>query len=412
MAGDLGQLSLFLAIAITICIMIPFRFFVSINKELLIIQILWSLCFFCSLLALGSLIYCYIISDFTILNVVNNSHTDKPMIYKITGAWSNHEGSMLLMLLAISCFSFLFAIFPARNNIRLVINTLIIQAIIVFGTILFIICKSNPFEKIFPSPINGLGLNPILQDIGIAFHPPVLYLGYVGFSIAFSASIAAMLSDQIGKQWAQIIRPWVLLAWSFLTLGITSGSWWAYRELGWGGYWFWDPVENASLMPWLSGTALLHSIIVATRTNNFKSWTVLLAISTFSLSLTGTFLIRSGLITSVHSFANDPDRGIWILIYLGILTGTALIIYAFKASKIPTGNAFPIISKEFFILSNNIIFVIATLVIVIATFYPLVFEMIYNKQVAIGPLYFNTIFAPMVIVLLLLCTIWNECKAG
>ena len=294
-----------------------------------------SLQFFFVLGAFFTLMFAYIISDFSILNVYKNSHTAKPLLYKITGVWGNHEGSMVLWVLILALFGGMVALFGGNLPPTLKARTLSVQSMVAFGFLLFILATSNPFERLNPPPIDGRDLNPLLQDIGLALHPPMLYVGYVGFSISFSFAIAALIEGKVDAAWARWVRPWTLLAWIFLTAGILLGSWWAYYELGWGGWWYWDPVENASFMPWLVGTALLHSAVVVEKRDALKSWTILLAILTFSLSLIGTFLVRSGVLTSVHAFATDPERGVFILLLLKtkvsfLLKKTSCIIFEFK----------------------------------------------------------------------------------
>ena len=295
---------------------------------------------FLVILAFGALTQAYVTSDFSVANVVANSHSAKPLIYKISGVWGNHEGSMLLWALILSLFGAAVAIFGANLPDTLRSRVLAVQALIGVGFLAFLLFTSNPFERVSPAPIDGNGLNPLLQDPGLAFHPPLLYLGYVGFSVTYAFAIAALLEGRVDAAWARWVRPWTLAAWCFLTLGIALGSWWAYYILGWGGFWFWDPVENASLMPWLAGTALLHSAIVVEKRDALKSWTVLLAILAFSLSLLGTFLVRSGVLTSVHAFAQDPARGMFILAFLLLVTGGGLTLYAWRAPKLTPGGLF------------------------------------------------------------------------
>ena len=288
-------------------------------------------------LAFGALTHAYIVSDFSVIGVAENSHTVKPLLYKISGVWGNHEGSMVLWVLVLSLFGAAVAAFGNNLPPTLKARTLAIQAMIGVGFIAFVLFTSNPFTRLDPAPIEGNGLNPLLQDPGLAFHPPMLYLGYVGFSVAFSFAVAALLEGRVDSAWARWVRPWTLAAWTCLTLGIGLGSWWAYYELGWGGWWFWDPVENASFIPWLTGTALLHSAIVVERREALKSWTILLAIITFSLSLLGTFLVRSGILTSVHAFAADPERGVFVLILLSIAIGGSFTLYALRAPSMDGG---------------------------------------------------------------------------
>ena len=347
--------------------------------------------------AFGCLIHVYLISDFSVVNVASNSHTDKPLIYKISGAWGNHEGSLLLWVLILSLFGAAVAIFGKNLPPALKARVLAIQAMIAIGFYLFILLTSNPFERIFPPPLNGQGLNPLLQDPGLAFHPPMLYLGYVGFSITFSFAIAALIEGRVDPAWARWVRPWALAAWCFLTAGIALGSWWAYYELGWGGWWFWDPVENASFMPWLAGTALLHSATVVEKRDTLKGWTVLLAIITFSLSLLGTFLVRSGVLTSVHAFATDPSRGIFILVMLIIVVGGSLALYSWRGPQLANRGLFRPLSREGALLFNNLVMITATGAILLGTLYPLLLDALDGGKVSVGAPFFNAVFIPLMI---------------
>jgi cytochrome c-type biogenesis protein CcmF len=323
-----------------------------------------------------ALTFAYLNSDFSVLNVVQNSHSAKPLIYKISGVWGNHEGSMLLWVLILALFGGVVAL--ARNSIpmRLQANTLAVQASITIAFLLFILTTSNPFTRVIPAPLEGQDLNPLLQDPGLAIHPPLLYIGYVGFSISFAFACAALLDGRIDAVWARIVRPWTLGAWAFLTLGIAMGSYWAYYELGWGGWWFWDPVENASLMPWLAGTALVHSTVVMEKRDALKVWTILLAILTFSLSLLGTFLVRSGVLTSVHSFAVDPERGTFILGILILFIGGSLALFAWRAPMLKQGGLFAPISREGALVLNNLFLATACATVFIGTLYPLALEVL------------------------------------
>ncbi|HKJ62728.1 MAG TPA: heme lyase CcmF/NrfE family subunit, partial [Hyphomicrobiales bacterium] len=325
-------------------------------------------------IAFAALTHAYVTSDFSLLNVAENSNSAMPLIYRITATWGNHEGSMLLWVLILSVFGSAVAVFGNNLPATLKARVLSIQGMIGAGFLAFILFTSNPFWRIFPAPANGQELNPLLQDIGLAIHPPFLYLGYVGFSMAFSFSVAALIEGRIDAAWARWVRPWVLAAWCLLTIGITLGSFWAYYELGWGGWWFWDPVENASFMPWLAGTALLHSALVMERRQSLVNWTILLGIITFSLSLIGTFLVRSGIITSVHSFAMDPERGVFVLGLLAIATGGALALYAWRAPMIRQSTPFTAISRESSLVLNNVILVSAAATVMLGTFYPLLIE--------------------------------------
>ncbi len=343
----------------------------------------------------AALTYGYVVSDFSILNVAQNSHSAKPLLYKISGVWSNHEGSMLLWVLILSLFGAALASFGGNLPPSLRARALGVQGLIGIAFLTFILFTSNPFERIVPAPFDGNGLNPLLQDPGLAFHPPFLYLGYVGFSVAFSFAIAALLEGRVDPAWARWVRPWTLAAWSFLTLGIALGSWWAYYELGWGGWWFWDPVENASFMPWLAGTALLHSAIVVEKRDALKSWTVLLAIIAFSLSLIGAFLVRSGVLTSVHTFATDPKRGLFILAILILAIGGSLALYAWRAPALRATGSFKPVSREGAIVLNNLLLTTAAATVFIGTLYPLVLDALGGGKISVGAPYFNATFVPI-----------------
>jgi cytochrome c-type biogenesis protein CcmF len=354
-----------------------------------------------ALFAFGALTMAYVVSDFSVVNVFENSHSAKPLIYKISGVWGNHEGSMLLWVLILSLFSALVAVFGTNLPLTLRSLVLAVQGWIASAFYLFILLTSNPFLRIANPPIEGRDLNPVLQDIGLAVHPPLLYLGYVGFSISFSFAIAALIEGRIGAAWARWVRPWTLLAWIFLTLGIAMGSYWAYYELGWGGWWFWDPVENASLMPWLAGTALLHSAVVMEKRNALKIWTILLAILAFSLSLLGTFLVRSGVLTSVHAFATDPTRGVFILAILCIFIGGSLALYAWRAPALAQGGLFAPISREGALVLNNLLLTTACATVFVGTLYPLALETLTGEKISVGAPFFNLTFGPLFVPLLL-----------
>ena len=356
--------------------------------------------FFFVALAFAALAICYVTSDFSVLNVFENSNSHMPFIYRLTSIWGNHEGSMLLWVFILAFFGALVAVFGINLPAVLKANALAVQAWIAAAFHLFILTTSNPFTRIPQAPFEGRDLNPILQDPGLAFHPPMLYLGYVGFSIAFSFAIAALLEGRIDAAWARWVRPWVLGAWMCLTLGIAGGSYWAYYELGWGGFWFWDPVENASLMPWLAGTALLHSAVVMEKRGALKVWTILLAILTFSLSLIGTFLVRSGVLTSVHAFATDPRRGIFILAILIVFIGGALALYAWRAPLLKQGGLFAPISREGALVFNNLFLTTACATVFVGTLYPLALEALTGEKISVGPPFFNSTFGPLFIPLL------------
>jgi cytochrome c-type biogenesis protein CcmF len=348
----------------------------------------------------AALVTLHVSSDFSVVNVFENSHSMKPLIYKITGVWGNHEGSMLLWVSILALFGGMVAIFGNNLPISLRAHVLAVQAWIASAFYLFILMTSNPFLRMANPPIEGQDLNPVLQDIGLAVHPPMLYLGYVGFSISFSFAIAALIEGRIDAAWARWVRPWTLVAWIFLTLGIAMGSYWAYYELGWGGWWFWDPVENASLMPWLAGTALLHSLVVMEKRNALKVWTILLSILAFSLSLLGTFLVRSGVLTSVHAFANDPRRGVFILVILCVFIGGSLSFFAWRASTLKQGGLFAPISREGALVFNNLLLTTACATVFVGTLYPLALEVMTGDKISVGAPFFNLTFGPLFLPLM------------
>ena len=349
-------------------------------------------------LAFGALMWAFVVSDFTVRNVVENSNSLKPMLFKVAATWGSHEGSLLLWTLILALFGGV-AVFGTNIPHALRARTLSVQAWISVGFLTFMLFTSNPFERMLPPPVDGNDLNPLLQDIGLAMHPPLLYVGYVGFSIVFSFAVAALIEGRVDAAWARWVRPWTLAAWMSLTAGIALGSWWAYYELGWGGWWFWDPVENVSFMPWLLGTALLHSAIVTEKRGAFKSWTILLAILTFSLSLLGTFIVRSGLLTSVHAFAVDPERGIYILGLLGISIGGSLTLYAVRAPAMEGGGLFAPVSREGGLLINNLLLAVATGTVLFGTLYPLFLEAITGDKISVGPPFYNASFVPIMLPL-------------
>ncbi|MDX8503030.1 heme lyase CcmF/NrfE family subunit [Mesorhizobium sp. VK4C] len=351
-------------------------------------------------LSFAALATAYAGSDFSAASVWENSHSLQPMIYKITGTWGNHEGSMLLWVLILTFFGALVAVFGNNLPATLKANVIAVQGMIGAAFFLFILATSNPFIRLNPAPIEGRDLNPILQDLGLAIHPPLLYLGYVGFSICFSFSVAALIEGRIDASWARWVRPWTLVAWMFLTGGIAMGSYWAYYELGWGGFWFWDPVENASFMPWLAGTALLHSAIVMEKRSALKIWTLLLAILTFSLSLLGTFLVRSGVLTSVHAFATDPARGVFILCILTLFIGGSLALFALRASRLAAGGLFHPISREGALVLNNLFLTTATATVLVGTLYPLAVEAVTGGKISVGAPFFDLTFGPLMLPLL------------
>ena len=352
-------------------------------------------------LAFAALMFAFVTSDFSIMAVAANSHTAKPLIYKITGVWGNHEGSMLLWVFVLAIYSAAIA-FAKRGSERLTSAALGVQGLLAAAFLLFILFTSDPFHRLDPPPFEGAGLNPLLQDPGLAFHPPMLYTGYVGLSATFAYAAAALITGEADANWARAARPFMLAAWIALTLGITLGSWWAYYDLGWGGFWFWDPVENASLMPWLVATALLHSALATERTGAFRNWTLLLAIFAFSLSLIGTFLVRSGVLTSVHSFANDPERGVYMLGLIFAAIGGALALFAWRAPNLQGGAAFKAVSRETALLLNNLFLSAAAATIFIGTLYPLLLEAVTGERISVGPPYFAITFAPLFVALLIL----------
>jgi cytochrome c-type biogenesis protein CcmF len=347
------------------------------------------------LLSYGCLTYAFLIHDFSVSYVAHNSNTALPTLYLVSGVWGAHEGSLLLWALTLSIWTGLVAFFSKSIPETTVARVLGVLGLVSIGFILFLLLTSNPFERLFPAPLEGRDLNPLLQDPGLAIHPPMLYMGYVGFSVAFAFSIAALLEGRLDSAWARWSRPWTNIAWMFLTIGIALGSWWAYYELGWGGWWFWDPVENASFMPWLVGTALIHSLAASEKRGVFKTWTVLLAIFAFSLSLLGTFLVRSGVLTSVHAFAADPARGLFILIFLAIVVGGSLLLYAIRAPQVKSSVTFELISKESTLLLNNVLLVVTAATILLGTLYPLVIDALGMGKISVGPPYFNAVFIPL-----------------
>ncbi|ABM04721.1 cytochrome c-type biogenesis protein CcmF [Psychromonas ingrahamii 37] len=344
------------------------------------------------------LAYLFLVNDFTVAYIATNSNSAMPWYYRLSAVWGAHEGSLLLWVLLLSMWSMAVALMSKRLPVESVARVLAVLGLLSLGFYLFVLLTSNPFDRTLPYfPVDGRDLNPLLQDIGLIFHPPMLYMGYVGFSVAFAFAIAALMEGRLDSAWAKWSRPWTIAAWTFLTLGIALGSWWAYYELGWGGWWFWDPVENASFMPWLAGTALIHSLAVSEKRGVFKSWTVLLAISAFSLSLLGTFLVRSGVLVSVHAFASDPTRGLFILTYLILVIGGSLLLYAVQASKVKSRGRYSIISRETMLLSNNILLIAALIVVLLGTLLPLVHKEMGLGSISIGEPFFNRIFTVLIV---------------
>jgi cytochrome c-type biogenesis protein CcmF len=346
-------------------------------------------------IAFGCLAYSFVNNDFSVMNVARNSNSELPTQYRFAASWGSHEGSLLLWVFMLSGWSVAVSVFSRHLPDEMVARVLGVMGLISVGFILFMLITSNPFDRLLPAAFEGSDLNPLLQDPGMVIHPPMLYMGYVGFSVAFAFAIAALISGQMDAAWARWSRPWTTVAWVFLTIGIMLGSWWAYYELGWGGWWFWDPVENASFLPWMVGTALVHSLAVTEKRGSFKSWTVLLAISAFSLSLLGTFLVRSGVLTSVHAFATDPSRGIFILGFLVIVIGSSLLLFAWRAPKVGLGGKFDLVSRESMLLANNLLLVVAAGSVLLGTLYPLIMDSLDLGKISVGPPYFEAVFVPL-----------------
>lgn len=363
-------------------------------------------------IAFGTLAWSFYVNDFSVLYVAEHSNSQLPVIYRLGAVWGGHEGSLLLWIFLLGTWTILVAQLSKALDEFMVARVIGVLGLVSSGLLLFVLTASNPFERLLPAAQDGRSLNPLLQDPGLVFHPPMLYMGYVGFSVAFAFAIASLLSGRLDAAWARWSRPWTTAAWIFLTLGIALGSWWAYYELGWGGWWFWDPVENASFIPWLVGTALLHSLAVTEKRGGFKSWTVLLAITAFSLSLLGTFLVRSGVLTSVHAFATDPRRGIFILIFLSLVVGSSLTLYAWRAPKNTLGGKFSLSSRETFILLGNVFLVVAAGSVLLGTLYPLLIDALHLGKISVGPPYFNSVFVPIMVPLLVLMGVgpWTNWK--
>ena len=364
-------------------------------------------------LAFAALAYAFQENDFSVRYVADHSNTRLPAMYRFAAVWGGHEGSLLLWLELLAVWTVSVAIFSRQMPLAMVARVISVLGLISTGFLLFVLTTSNPFERLFPVPMEGKDLNPLLQDPGLVIHPPMLYMGYVGFSVAFAFAIAALLAGRLDVAWARWSRPWTLVAWVFLSFGIGLGSWWAYTELGWGGWWFWDPVENASLMPWLVGTALIHSLMVTEKRGSFKAWTVLLAISAFSLSLLGTFLVRSGVLNSVHAFASDPTRGVFILIFLAVVVGSSLTLFAWRAGSVSLGAKMAWVSRESVLLSNSVLLVVATAAVLLGTLYPMVIDALNMGKLSVGPPYFNSVFVPLMVPVLFLMVLgvrarWRE----
>ena len=412
MASLIGLYSLvFGAITSLIIIFFSVKNFKSAEKLNVKIVPLTFLQFIFVLISFLGLIVSFINSDFSNETVFNHSHSTKPLFYKISGTWGNHEGSLLLWLLVLTSFIFIFILKSSRQPVQYRILTLLFQQIIIIGFFIFSLKTSSPFNYIYPIPDEGLGLNPILQDPALAIHPPILYLGYVGTSIIFSSSLSAMTVNYISKEWAKHIKEWVLTSWVFLTLGILLGSIWAYYELGWGGFWFWDPVENVSLMPWFALTTLIHCILVLEKRSQLTSWVVILSIATFTLSMSGTFLVRSGVLNSVHTFANDPERGLFILVFLFSLIFLSLFVFIFFYKKeVNFNNSFSLISKETSILINNWFMMYFLSVVLIGTVYPIFLDVISSEKISIGPPFYHKLIIPFLIPFLLAMAIGPKLK--
>lgn len=346
-------------------------------------------------IAFFSLTYVFINNDFSVLYAASHSNSQLPLIYRIAGVWGGHEGSLLLWVFFLCIWTVAVTLFSRQLDEPMIARVIGVMGIISLGFLAFMLFTSNPFERLIPAAPDGQDLNPLLQDLGLVIHPPMLYMGYVGFSVAFAFAVAALLSGKLDAAWARWSRPWTTAAWVFLTFGIALGSWWAYYELGWGGWWFWDPVENASFMPWLVGTALIHSLAMTEKRGGFKSWTVLLAIFAFSLSLLGTFLVRSGVLTSVHAFATDPERGVFILAFLVFVVGGSLALFAWRAPKIGLGGDFSVVSRESILLSNNVLFMVAAASVLLGTLYPLFLDALDLGKLSVGPPYFESVFVPL-----------------
>ncbi|MEO0675977.1 MAG: heme lyase CcmF/NrfE family subunit [Pseudomonadota bacterium] len=363
----------------------------------------------------AALTYAFVTSDFSLKIVAENSHTDKPMLYKVTGVWGNHEGSLLLWVLILALFGAMAAWWGTGLNDTLRARVLGVQGSVGAAFLAFLIFTSNPFLRLAEPPLNGRDLNPLLQDPGLAFHPPFLYLGYVGLSLTFSFAVAALIEGRVDAAWARWVRPWALAAWLFLTIGIALGSWWAYYELGWGGFWFWDPVENASFMPWLLAVALLHSAVVVEKRESLKAWTILLAILAFGFCLIGAFIVRSGVLTSVHAFANDPERGTYLLAITALFTGGALTLFAWRAPILQGRGVFGLASRESALVTNNVLLAVSTLVVFVGTIWPLVAELFFDRKLSVGPPFFNIAFTPFMVALALILPLgsvlpWKRAK--
>ncbi len=420
MIPELGHFALITALAFAICLAVIPMFGLYTNQPKLSAYakpFAFALFAFTAI-SISLLGYSFVTDDFSVLYVASHSNTHLPYYFKVSAIWGGHEGSLLLWIFALTSWTLAVAKFSKNVDQAFITRVLSIMGFIAIGFIAFTLLTSNPFERLLPNiPAEGRDLNPLLQDVGLIVHPPLLYMGYVGFSVAFAFAVAALLTGKMDAAWARWTRPWTVAAWSFLSVGIALGSWWAYYELGWGGWWFWDPVENASFMPWLVGTALIHSLAVTEKRGTFKNWTILLAIFAFSLSLLGTFLVRSGVLTSVHSFAADPERGIFILYLLAITVGGSLILFAFKASNVASFSRFALYSRETALLIANIILVTAAITVLLGTLYPLLVDALHLGKISVGPPYFNAVFVPIMSILFIFMGIgplirWKKAKKG
>ncbi|MDN3653635.1 heme lyase CcmF/NrfE family subunit [Thalassotalea ponticola] len=420
MIPELGLLSLIIAMAFAVCLsVVPLAGVYGQNQRLIsYAKPLTSAMFFFTALSLVVLAYCFVVDDFSVAYVAGHSNSQLPYYFKVSAVWGGHEGSLLLWVFCLTAWTMAVAVFSKNVDQAFVSRVLAIMGMVAVGFMAFTILTSNPFERLLPNaPMEGRDLNPLLQDVGLIIHPPMLYMGYVGFSVAFAFAIAALMCGKMDAAWARWSRPWTLAAWMFLTLGIALGSWWAYYELGWGGWWFWDPVENASFMPWLVGTALIHSLAVTEKRGAFRNWTVLLAIFTFSLSLLGTFLVRSGVLTSVHSFAADPTRGSFILMLLALAVGGSLLLYAIRGTNVGSFSRFELFSRETAILICNVFLVSAAVTVLLGTLYPLVIDALNMGKISVGPPYFNAVFIPIMSIMFIFMGIgplirWKKAKKG
>ena len=404
MTPELGQFALILALCVSLILgTLPIAGAHYGRREwILLARPAAQLLFLLMTMSFAALAWSFYVNDFSVQYVANHSNAQLPTLFRFGAVWGGHEGSLLLWVLMLSGWTVAVAQFSRTLDDTMVARVLGVLGLITVGLLLFILFTSNPFDRLLPAAENGSDLNPLLQDPGLIFHPPMLYMGYVGFAVAFAFAIAALLSGRLDAAWARWSRPWTIAAWCFLTLGIALGSWWAYYELGWGGWWFWDPVENASFLPWLLGTALLHSLAVTEKRGSFKSWTVLLAIGAFSLSLLGTFLVRSGVLTSVHAFATDPRRGVFILVLLVVVVGSSLALFAWRAPKVALGGSFALMSRESLMLAGNVLLVVACASVLLGTLYPLLIDALHMGKISVGPPYFNAVFVPIMTPVLFL----------